>query len=276
MPALNDTEHADAASPHRRQQLDAIVKVLTDEGGVPGHDLHSWRCSYPEQFGPCTCLADVADLILGAIEPAVEIMEPVQPRTVEVVNGDDAPDDHTAATHLPDLSADEVREQAINAVRRFHGGRPFTGHADDATLNWLRHNYSDYDHDQSLANLMAVHSAIVARWPHLQAASGRQIENRRLRNRLFGEDSGRRAGMSPAQLESMREQRDRECREVLVGADYRAGQRVSFARNGQTFNGTIVHIGSVRVSVRVETPDGQMLSEPVYANEIHADPDADR
>ena len=46
----------------------AVVKVLTEEGGAPGSSLHSWRCNYPDQYGPCTCLAVTAALILAALD----------------------------------------------------------------------------------------------------------------------------------------------------------------------------------------------------------------
>ena len=50
-----------------------IIKVLADEGADSEGGWHSWRCfdkgRYPE---PCTCTADVADLILEAINPASE------------------------------------------------------------------------------------------------------------------------------------------------------------------------------------------------------------
>ena len=45
-----------------------IERVLreNDVGEVGGY-LHSWRCSYPEQYGPCACLAElVADLTGGS------------------------------------------------------------------------------------------------------------------------------------------------------------------------------------------------------------------
>jgi hypothetical protein len=45
----------------------AVVKVLLDEGGAPGHSLHSWRCEYPARYGLCTCLEQTAVLILEAL-----------------------------------------------------------------------------------------------------------------------------------------------------------------------------------------------------------------
>lgn len=43
---------------------EVVVKVLEDEGGKPGHSIHSWRCEYPDRFGPCDCLDQVASEIL--------------------------------------------------------------------------------------------------------------------------------------------------------------------------------------------------------------------
>ncbi len=37
-----------------------IERVLLDEGGVVGSSLHSWRCEYPDRYGPCNCIPEVA------------------------------------------------------------------------------------------------------------------------------------------------------------------------------------------------------------------------
>lgn len=39
-----------------------LVAVLEAEGATVDGSLHSWRCGYPEQFGACTCLQDVAEV----------------------------------------------------------------------------------------------------------------------------------------------------------------------------------------------------------------------
>jgi hypothetical protein len=49
--------------------LQAIAKVINNEGGLPGHSLHSWRC---EREPSCDCVAGLAEEILIAIRPLIE------------------------------------------------------------------------------------------------------------------------------------------------------------------------------------------------------------
>lgn len=44
-------------------QREDLLHLLREEGV---DELHSWRCNHPGIYGPCTCLADLADAILAA------------------------------------------------------------------------------------------------------------------------------------------------------------------------------------------------------------------
>jgi hypothetical protein len=44
-------------------ERDELVALLLGEGV---DDLHSWRCAYPDRYGACSCVADLAGAILGA------------------------------------------------------------------------------------------------------------------------------------------------------------------------------------------------------------------
>ena len=61
-------EYIDAVAP-------LIEAELLAEGGGPGDSLHSWRCEYPEMYGPCDCLKetarDLVDHIFTSTNPAV-------------------------------------------------------------------------------------------------------------------------------------------------------------------------------------------------------------
>jgi hypothetical protein len=48
--------------------VEAIVKIIEDEGGGPGSSLHSWRCSYPDRYGQCDCIEVTAGQILDALK----------------------------------------------------------------------------------------------------------------------------------------------------------------------------------------------------------------
>lgn len=56
---------------------ESIIQVLTDNGLSGSGELHGWRCGYPERYGPCDCVATLAD------ELAALASRPTQPTTVE-------------------------------------------------------------------------------------------------------------------------------------------------------------------------------------------------
>lgn len=54
----------------------AIVRVLrenglTDEPEKYDGDIHSWRCTYPDRYGHCSCFKDLADDLADAVTDAV-------------------------------------------------------------------------------------------------------------------------------------------------------------------------------------------------------------
>lgn len=46
---------------------EAVAQTLINEGAAPGNSIHSWRCEYPDQYGPCNCVRAVADAALAAL-----------------------------------------------------------------------------------------------------------------------------------------------------------------------------------------------------------------
>jgi hypothetical protein len=54
-------------NPDDERQVETVARAL-DDSGV---DIHaSWRCGYPDQFGPCTCRTDTARAVLAALAEA--------------------------------------------------------------------------------------------------------------------------------------------------------------------------------------------------------------
>lgn len=49
-------------------RVEAAAKALTNEGGVPGGSIHSWRCEYPDRYGECGCVYEVAQIIVAAVD----------------------------------------------------------------------------------------------------------------------------------------------------------------------------------------------------------------
>lgn len=42
--------------------VESLMTVLRDESV---DELHSWRCAYPDRYGPCSCVAELADAVLA-------------------------------------------------------------------------------------------------------------------------------------------------------------------------------------------------------------------
>lgn len=46
---------------------DALKRVLTEWGMADGGDPHSWRCSHPDRYGPCTCVDEITSDLTAAV-----------------------------------------------------------------------------------------------------------------------------------------------------------------------------------------------------------------
>lgn len=64
----------------RDDQIAAVTKVLRDEGEP--HD--SWRCQYPDLYGPCHCLEQMAALIVDALPDASALQAQIAGLDAEV------------------------------------------------------------------------------------------------------------------------------------------------------------------------------------------------
>lgn len=54
-----------------------IERVLRENGlsDLPGQydsNIHSWRCEYPERYGPCCCFAELVADLARIIPPEVD------------------------------------------------------------------------------------------------------------------------------------------------------------------------------------------------------------
>jgi hypothetical protein len=62
--------------------VEIIAEVLRAEG-----DIHSWRCEYPELYGPCTCIEETAMIIVEALIESGTCVQVVPMREL-AVDGD--------------------------------------------------------------------------------------------------------------------------------------------------------------------------------------------
>jgi hypothetical protein len=51
---------------------DRIKQELVSYGLAEFGELHAWRCRYPDIYGPCTCLDELTDDLVKAVEKWVE------------------------------------------------------------------------------------------------------------------------------------------------------------------------------------------------------------
>lgn len=49
-----------------RERVEALAKVLIEEGAGVGSSIHGWRCEYPDRYGPCACVDETAAAILAS------------------------------------------------------------------------------------------------------------------------------------------------------------------------------------------------------------------
>jgi hypothetical protein len=57
------------------RQLDKLAESLISEGGGPGDSLHSWRCEYPDRYGPCDCVAETVRELWDAVAEGLGLRE---------------------------------------------------------------------------------------------------------------------------------------------------------------------------------------------------------
>lgn len=57
-------------SAHNPTDVAAVAQALIEEGAGNGGTIHSWRCQYPDMYGPCSCVEQAAEAILDALDKA--------------------------------------------------------------------------------------------------------------------------------------------------------------------------------------------------------------
>jgi hypothetical protein len=51
------------------EAVEAAAQTINDEGGQPGHSIHSWRCEHPDRYGECDCVRQIARAVLETAAP---------------------------------------------------------------------------------------------------------------------------------------------------------------------------------------------------------------
>jgi hypothetical protein len=51
-----------------KTRVDTILRILGEYGLSGNGELHAWRCAYPDRYGECTCVMDLALDIAAALD----------------------------------------------------------------------------------------------------------------------------------------------------------------------------------------------------------------
>ena len=158
-----------------------------------------------------------------------------------------------AHAHAFDLAVDRGYDDIGNATD------------DRLTVNMLRHEFTDYDLDQSAGRYREACRAIADRYPHLAAECARQIAAR---------EADEHAARRDAEM-YLAEQRQRaEQRRVLIAASRQVigtlvvGQHVVATVRGHVRCGVLTKISRSRVTMEFMLASGAPRTATLYAAEI--------
>ncbi|MFD0353002.1 hypothetical protein ACFVHW_04520 [Streptomyces sp. NPDC127110] len=151
-----------------------------------------------------------------------------------------------AQKHASELNSFFEREPAFHGVP-----------VERLVVNLLRHEYTDYDEEQTPDRHREACEAIAAAYPWVAEECERQIQRRTRAEK----DAERFQDWFEAERELRRDEA-RELRErstAAIGA-LDIGQRVSFRKQGRGYEGLISKVGRTRVTVTYNLRDGQERS----------------
>jgi hypothetical protein len=139
-------------------------------------------------------------------------------------------------------------------------------------VNYLRHQHTDYDDDQTAQRHRAACEAIARRFPYLAEECARQIDRR-----------AKEEAYSKGVLEEL--QRDaeerREQRAALIVASRTAittlavDQHVVYVGRGRDYKAQIIQVGRSRVTIRYHLKSGAERVKTVYAALVTPLPSSD-
>jgi hypothetical protein len=135
---------------------------------------------------------------------------------------------------------------------------------DRLVVNMLRHEFTDYDDNQSVGRFMKACSEMAVRYPWLSEECERQM----LRRRQIDETAEAWGKMAEAQ--GQREAEERRARSAASAeaiADLHIGQRVRARVRGHERIGTITWIGRRRVEIAFKIASGAERTHRLFASE---------
>jgi len=124
LPATHSPEQPVRALPDAQPAGEALVQqiagALIAEGAGPGNSIHSWRCEYPDIYGPCDCVNETAQEVARAVLPLVEAqVAPLRARldAVEALQWPHKADVFTDGTQWCDVEGEDWPCPTIRTLR---------------------------------------------------------------------------------------------------------------------------------------------------------------
>ncbi|GGU40281.1 hypothetical protein [Streptomyces violascens] len=138
-----------------------------------------------------------------------------------------------------------------------------------AVVNWLRHQYTDYDQDPTAERHRDICKAIANRFPWLTEECERQVARR--------QEQDEQAANALDHLQTQEVQAREERRELAAAsreavARLRTGQRVRITRQGRVYEGHLEKIGRSKVTVAYKVMTGRDRDRTVSLHAALVDP----
>jgi len=171
-------------------------------------------------------------------------------------------------TELPNLNRERLENRAqrhADDIAMERGWGDTNCSIDQLVVNMLRHEYTDYDNDQTAARHTAANRAIAARYPWLAAECDRQTERRTAEERDSAALWADHLAMQE-QIALMRQETIAASRAIC--GSFHVGQPVELTIKGHQRSGTVVKVGRSRLTVHYEIKTGAERTAVVYATEV--------
>jgi hypothetical protein len=172
-------------------------------------------------------------------------------------------------TYFPDWQRSEIEKAAVKRSMEINAGHTYepdyNSNTDRLAVNWLRHEFTDYNDNQSVDRFIEACTAIASRYPWLKSECDFQIEKKK---KVCAEGADL--------LMLMREIRAQEHKDKLrlseesakAVSDLHIRQTVQVRSGERERVGEITWIGSLRVEVLFRIATGRKRRYRLYASVV--------
>jgi hypothetical protein len=172
-------------------------------------------------------------------------------------------------TDFPDLSRKRLvrlaRDHALDLALDRGYDDPENAGDDRLVVNLLRHEFTDYDIDQSADRHREACEAIAARYPYLAAECARQVAAR---------ETAEQDAQQFAEMYLMQQREHAERRREMIAASRRAivdltvGQHVVATVRGHVRHGVLIKVARSRVTMEFAIASGASRTAVLYAAQV--------